>query len=79
MTSVVELFAYQMTLNISTRKTVRKILPKKLYCHFDCNAIKKCWTKFHFINTLKYLLLLRVMIACMYETLIQGMISSKHA
>ena len=35
MTSVAVLFAYQIKLNISTWKRVTKILPKKLYCHFN--------------------------------------------
>ena len=30
-----ELFAYPIKLNISTKKTVTKILPKKLYCDFE--------------------------------------------
>ena len=35
MTSVVVLFAYPVKLNISTRKGVTEILPKKLYNHFN--------------------------------------------
>ena len=35
MTSVVVLFAYPIKSNISTRKEVTKILPKKLYNHFN--------------------------------------------
>ena len=35
MTSVVVLFAYPVKLNISTRKWVTQILPKKLYDHFN--------------------------------------------
>ena len=34
MTSVDVLFAYSIKLNISTKKRVRKILLKKLYCYF---------------------------------------------
>ena len=33
-TSLVKLSSYQIKLNISTSKTVEKILAKKLYCHF---------------------------------------------
>ena len=33
--TVVVLFAYPIKLNISTRKGVTKILPKKLYNHFN--------------------------------------------
>ena len=33
MTSLVKLLSYQIELNISTSKTVEKILAKKLYCH----------------------------------------------
>ena len=35
MTSVVVLFAYPIKLNISTRKGVTKILPKKLHYNFN--------------------------------------------
>ena len=35
MTSVAVLFVYPIKLNISTRKGVTKILPKKLYNHFN--------------------------------------------
>ena len=43
MTSVVVLFAYQKKLNISTRKRVTTIVPKKLYCHFNLSL--QCNTK----------------------------------
>ena len=35
MSSLVKLISYQIKLNISTSKTVTKIQPKKLYCHFN--------------------------------------------
>ena len=45
--SYVVLFAYPIKLNISTKNTVTKILPKKLYCILSdlCNAIKKILDK----------------------------------
>ena len=55
MTSVVVLFAYSVKLNISNRKGVKEILPKKLYIHFNwsvkCNQ-ENVGKKFRFRNTL---------------------------
>ena len=58
MTSLVKLFSYQIELNISTSKTVTKILQRKLYCHFKCSSRRNHkiggeFRKFCFINTLK--------------------------
>ena len=64
MTSVVVLFTYQIKLNISTRKRVATILPKKLHCYFTlslrCN--KKTLDKIslhkhfkHFFTILSFL------------------------
>ena len=57
MTSVVVLFSYPITLNISARNGITKILPKKLYCHLNrssqCESTK-CKI-YSFINTLRFL------------------------
>ena len=59
MTSVVVLFAYQIKLNILTRKTVTTILPKKLYCYFNLEEISfykhfKIIRKFYHVPVLKF-------------------------
>ena len=53
--SHVVLFAYQTNLNISRKKRIRKILPKKLYCHQD-----KFWCHRHFKRASKSAVLIRI-------------------
>ena len=55
-TSHVVLFAYSIKLNISTRKRVTKIRPKKLYCEFSrflqCNEENMYLIKFRVAGSL---------------------------
>ena len=51
--SRIVLFAYAITLNISTRNTVTKIQSKKLCCVIFAMQSGKSWANFRVIGTLK--------------------------